>query len=54
MSTTIEEVITYKIRTEKDRNSNHSHVNGLMATGESRLDMDCTPAMNPCTFPFNE
>lgn len=43
-----------QIRTEKDRNNNHSHVNGLMATGESRLDMDCTPAMNPCTFPFNE
>lgn len=26
-------------------------VNGLMATGDSKLAMDCTPAMNPCAFP---
>lgn len=27
------------------------HVSGLITIGESKLAMDCTPAISPCAFP---
>lgn len=36
----------------KGASSDKNHeVNGLIASGDSRLAIDCTPAINPCAFP---
>ena len=29
----------------------YSLVNGLIAIGDSKSDIDCTPAIKPCAFP---
>lgn len=29
------------------------HVNGLIASGDNKLAIDWTPAINPCAFPCN-
>lgn len=31
----------------------HLHVSGLITIGESKLAMDCTPAISPCAFACN-
>ena len=31
----------------------NSLVNGLIARGDNKLAIDCTPATNPCAFPYN-
>ena len=30
----------------------HSQVNGLITSGDNKLDNDSTPATNPCAFPY--
>jgi hypothetical protein len=35
----------------KDVNTGNSQVNGLIASGDNKLAIDWTPAINPCTFP---